>query len=849
MRQQKGFLLFVLLLELAVLCESRLVTVPDGPLVRVEGQSVSICCNVSDYQGPRDQDFEWSLITGDGGEDIQLVSTFDPMYTHTSVLDRVESGDISLKKLGEASVELTIRNVRASDSTTYRCSTPSTDSVISGNYYADVELRVIGDTLKVSPAIPSAAVLEGQSVQLHCNASRAYTAHTFLSITWSVRKGTGSPEDILTFGPDEAVRVGPAFTERYADGGLLLDLRGGGVYRMELKEARALDQGAYVCTAREWTKQPGGGKGWQKILEKSEDMGSVTVTPIAQSLTVTVQKNVTLSVEDTLNLTCSVSAGNLTILGLEVTWLFGAADAPGILRELLRVGLDGQVLGGSELAGMRRVGPGTFRLLLPSVQRSDSGLYACQVKAWLRQGFRGWYQAAEKTSLPVHVLVTRLVNVLLCPVTEPDFKVNLTAPVSPRFTGDPTELLCNVTDIRNVPDGRLSVTWTYGERRPEGVVSGPMTVATVDELGVLLPGDSYRQRLETGAVTAGRSGPATFRLFVLRSRDQDMGRYSCKVAAWTRSLRGGWDKSTERQSLPVTVEWTAQTPLLNVVAHRVREAATGGSTFEMSCRVTGQNIQNPGYSVLIRFVERQGSNPRKVVSLSADSVLQLEEGMAASRTDSVALEKTGQLEYRFRLYGAQVSDRGFYYCDVTAWTRDQSKDWSRAVSTESNKIEITFTDAGDVAYDVCWFQTPLLAMDNGGAVPLISMDRWGVVRRGSANESAEFSLERTDRHAFVLRLHRAHDRHMGEYHCTARLWYISASGLWREGRELTSAPVSLAVSLAFWDSVQIPVLCGLAAALAAGLLSVVVGLISAHWCLSRNPMHAPRNKLIDLEMD
>uniref|UniRef100_A0A4W4H1R2 Ig-like domain-containing protein n=1 Tax=Electrophorus electricus TaxID=8005 RepID=A0A4W4H1R2_ELEEL len=747
MRQQKGFLLFVLVLELAVLCESRLVTVPDGPLVRVEGQSVSIRCNVSDYQGPRDQDFEWSLITGDGGQDIQLVSTFDPMYTHTSVLDRVESGDISLKKLGEASVELTIRNVRASDSTTYRCSTPSTDSVISGNYYADVELRVIGDTLKVSPAIPSAAVLEGQSVQLHCNASRAYTAHTFLSITWSVRKGTGSPEDILTFGPDEAVRVGPAFTERYADGGLLLDLRGGGVYRMELKEALALDQGAYMCTAREWTRQPGGGKGWQKILEKSEDMGSVTVTPIGQSL-----------------------AASLS-------------------------------------------------------------------------------------------------------------------PVSPRFTGDPTELLCNVTDIRNVPDGRLSVTWTYGERRPEGVVSGPMTVATVDELGVLLPGDSYRQRLETGAVTAGRSGPATFRLFVLRSRDQDMGRYSCKVAAWTRSLRGGWDKSPERQSLPVTVEWTAQTPLLNVVAHRVREAATGGSTFEMSCRVTGQNIQNPGYSVLIRFVERQGSNPRKVVSLSADSVLQLEEGMAASRTDSVALEKTGQLEYRFRLYGAQVSDRGFYYCDVTAWTRDQSEDWSRAVSAESNKIEITFTDAGpvfnvsirsdrdsvspgdtaqiectmailgatpntgDVAYDVRWFQTPLLAMDNGGAVPLISMDRWGVVRRGSANESAEFSLERTDRHAFVLRLHRAHDRHMGEYHCTARLWYISASGLWREGRELTSAPVSLAVSLAFWDSVQIPVLCGLAAALAAGLLSVVVGLISAHWCLSRSPMHAPRNKLIDLEMD
>ena len=126
----------------------------------------------------------------------------------------------------------------------------------------------------------------------------------------------------------------------------------------------------------------------------------------------------------------------------------------------------------------------------------------------------------------------------------------------------------------------------------------------------------------------------------------------------------------------------------------MREASTGGSTFEMSCRVTGQNLQNPGYSVLIRFEDAQGRNPRKILSLNPDSVLQLEEGMAASRTDSVALEKMGQQEYRFRLYGAQVSDRGFYCCEVTAWTRDQSSDWSRAVSAESNKIEIAFADSG-----------------------------------------------------------------------------------------------------------------------------------------------------------
>lgn len=111
----------------------------------------------------------------------------------------------------------------------------------------------------------------------------------------------------------------------------------------------------------------------------------------------------------------------------------------------------------------------------------------------------------------------------------------------------------------------------------------------------------------------------------------------------------------------------------------------------MSCKVTGQNMQNPSYSVLIHFEEKTNRKSRKVLSLNADSILQLEEGVVPSR---VALEKTGPLEYRFRLHGAQGSDRGFYYCNVTAWTRDQSNIWDSRISAQSNKIQLDFADTG-----------------------------------------------------------------------------------------------------------------------------------------------------------
>ncbi len=85
-------------------------------------------------------------------------------------------------------------------------------------------------------------------------------------------------EEILTFGPDDKIKVGRNYTQRYTDGGLQLDLRGGGFYGLVLKRSKPSDQGEYVCTAQEWVRQGEEGRNWRKILEKSEEMGKVVVT-------------------------------------------------------------------------------------------------------------------------------------------------------------------------------------------------------------------------------------------------------------------------------------------------------------------------------------------------------------------------------------------------------------------------------------------------------------------------------------------------------------------------------------------------------------------------------------------
>uniref|UniRef100_A0A8C7FJ26 Prostaglandin F2 receptor inhibitor b n=1 Tax=Oncorhynchus kisutch TaxID=8019 RepID=A0A8C7FJ26_ONCKI len=730
---------------------ARVVSVSPGPLLRVAGQPVSLRCDVTDYEGPREQDFDWTMQQAEAGS-IQVISTFDPKYSDLSLSDRVASGDLSVVRLGDSVVELRIQEVRSSDSATYLCSTPSTDSVFSGNYDAGVTLKVIANTLKVAPEAPEPVVPEGGDITLSCNVTRHFTDPTYLSVTWSLRRPGIPLVDILTVGPDGDVVTGSGSAQRYADGGLRLAIRRDGAFGLVVAGVTQADAGMYVCTGREWIHEEGGQ--WKNIVGKTVEMGAVAVTP-----------------------------------------------------------------------------------------------------------------------------------------TEPNFAVTLTPSSTPQVTGDPTELACHVTNITHfLAGGRLGVTWEYtplpgppGDRLTTAQTTLP--IGSLDAHGNLKSGTLYRDRLESGAIVLTRVEPDTFKLRFLRTQDVDMGAYACSVTAWTPSRQGGMEEAAEFLTPPLTVRWEPKRPSLTAVAQRVREAVAGGATFEMSCTVSHVHLQDPGYSVLVQTQDSVDSATRTVLSLSPDSVLQHGGATDPNRRDSLVLTKTGPAEFRFRLAGVQQADRGFYWCDITAWTKQPGQAWTKAVSAKSNKVQINFQETGplfavairsdtttlypwetakmvcalsvsgaspksdDLSYEVRWYLTRLRGGNKGTL--LASVDRFGLVKKEARNASSDVSLERTDTHTYALNIHATQDSDSGEYHCQATPWYLSAStGAWTHGAELTSTRVFLTVRFPMWDSLKLPLLYGSVASVSVGLFSLLLGFICAH-CCCRNTTHTPRsrNKLMDLEMD
>lgn len=486
---------------------------------------------------------------------------------------------------------------------------------------------------------------------------------------------------------------------------------------------------------------------------------------------------------------------------------------------------------------------------------------------------------AEKTSSPVTVKVSQI---------KPSFTVTLEPLLSPQMTADPTVLACHVTNITHLPaEGRLGVTWEHNTLPAIG--DDPQTsnpIGSLDGRGNLFSGPMYSDRLNSGILSLSRVQPNTFKLRFLRTQEIDMGEYVCTVSAWTVSSQGDMVKTAEHQSSPLTVQWVTKRPTLNVVAKRVREASVGGATFEMSCTVATENLGDVGYSVLIQSQDSLDSNVRTIMTLSPDSVLQHGGATDPNRRDSLVLTKSGPAEFRFRLAGVQLSDRGYYWCDITAWTKQQpGQTWTRATSAESNKVKIDFQENGpsfsidiqsdvtsvypwetakmecslsvsgsspktdDLAYEVRWFFTRL----RGGETTTLvaSVDRFGVVKKEGRNSSSDVSIERKDTHTYMLNIHGTQDSDSGEYHCIATPWYLSAStGAWTEAGELTSSRIFLTVRFAVWDSLKLPLLYGVSASVGVGLFSLVLGLVCAQ-CCCRNTTHTPRsrNKLMDLEMD
>ncbi|XP_023282598.1 immunoglobulin superfamily member 8 [Seriola lalandi dorsalis] len=564
------------------------VTLPTGPLYRVAGFPLSLPCTVSGYEGPRTQEFEWFLYRDNsGGRQMGVVSTRDQGFPYAPFQPRVRSGEVRVERDSGDVVRLMIQRLRAEDQGKYECYTPSTDSTFQGNYSGTVTVKVIPDTLQISfsRSLTGQPVPEGAELTLTCSGSIQSEQLTHLSITFGKRggrdgSGIGAGEEVSTvreiISIDKMLGVVPgrSYQKRYDDGEITLEKRNGeagqGVYVMKMKAVQPDDTGSYFCEASQWILDPD--RSWQKIAQRTLDIGNLTVQQLAESLSVTSSPRgeVTLQVGSPLILTCEVLGLPSEVnSGLLVQWMKRGSvssdevGSGGVEVEVARMSTDGVVSWGDDLSrasggSMEKVAGGRYSLKLFSARPGDTGVYRCVVSVYAGRTNPGPSTPATLTQRSEGVTVNlKTKDVLVSAVAQ--------LPRGPLLKrGSTITLICNATVTTTGP-AQAQVHWLRwpipelvskkGESPASEVAPpDPPVVEKPTLIAALMYNGVANTYINSSEISIDRLSAVSYRLRVHTATMDDQGMYACHAEAWGQDPHGGWyNTGVKTESNAVTV--------------------------------------------------------------------------------------------------------------------------------------------------------------------------------------------------------------------------------------------------------------------------------------------------------
>uniref|UniRef100_A0A8D0GW51 Immunoglobulin superfamily member 8 n=1 Tax=Sphenodon punctatus TaxID=8508 RepID=A0A8D0GW51_SPHPU len=542
-----------------VLSGAREVHLPPGPLYRIEGTSISIPCNVSEYEGPTLQKFEWFVYRPAAPDiSIGMVSTKDPKFPYAIFGPRVQSGDVSIHRVRGDAVELRIKQLRTEDAGIYECYTPTTDSKYHGSYSGKTELRVLPDGLWVSAASPGTkpslrgrgaaspplqlTLTESQELELSCTALSESQQHTHLSVSFGVSApeapvGRQTLQEVIGVRRDFAVETDGRYGEQHRAQELSLAKLGDQRYRMVLGRIRPEDAGTYHCTAGEWIQDPDG------TPSPGAHLSALSASfPASQLLVWASPPELRLRSGDALEFLCNASGlpSRTPHAAYTVAWEVG----DGLL--VAQLDTEGVVVLGESYAnrevGKRHISlqklapaPGSYSLRIESAQPGDVGDYRCVVRAYVRLPGAELQEVASAKSEPlmVHMKSEAVVLGVQAWLATPSI-----------YRGDTAEVLCNIS-VDSTQAVRVAVGW-WAEQEEEPLVK---MVASVSREGVA----ELSSRASGGAVSVDKVGLLCHRLRIHGVEPSDAGRYHCAVTAWVRYPDQSWYNAGAIKSRSVIV--------------------------------------------------------------------------------------------------------------------------------------------------------------------------------------------------------------------------------------------------------------------------------------------------------
>ncbi|NXI37954.1 IGSF2 protein, partial [Galbula dea] len=731
----------------------RVVTVQKGPLYRVMGSHITLWCKVSGYQGPAEQNFQWSIYLPSAPErEVQIVSTVDPSFPYATYTQRVRSRGIYVERVQGDAVLLHITELQDQDAGEYECHTPNTDERYFGSYSAKMNLLVIADTLSASMVPQVLTPTEGDLVELTCEVSKSTAQHTHLSVGWYHLQGAGEhcAEEVLTLSKDFVLRPGPSYVQRFLVGDVQLIKAGNTTYKLSIKGVELSDQGQLYCETAEWIQDPD--ETWKDISHKQTERTSLAVMSQGRDLFVDIAAAETsLSEGDILQLDCMVGPQKSSSRHFQVFWLLNS-------MEIARVDPQGVLIWKGEYEERAKLGQlqafkqsnTVYVLTIYEVRLKDNGMYHCSV-------------SEVKTPGDFHSIQTNLSSGI-----QVDVKV-----IGSRKPGSSEERIFRVVQVgyalRSKGRGRRGAGTMQGWKKNTVQLGGEQhwqrSSRTVDCFEAAVSG-------ATGKVLHGKAGSKVA-----------WGRISA-LAPRAFSFQAGLGLHATLRSRVATVRY--------------------GQTFELVCQVSSNyTLEEAPLSVGWFFQPSPPTGHYHEVAWVSPS------GTVAWGAVQPLFQEKAQLtkvanSFRVLIHSAMAAHEGTYQCEVKVWRRNTMPLGQPAATARSNAVgikvvlpeskiqvatkesSVDVADSADTAIEcrimgawnnsqfaVTWYLLPPPAAD-AAPLQILRADYSNILEYGaefsSPAQKSRFLSQRVSSNVFQLRILSLNPQDQGRYYCVVEEW-------------------------------------------------------------------------------
>ncbi|XP_060129634.1 immunoglobulin superfamily member 2 [Zootoca vivipara] len=790
--------LAAVLLLLSDLCAGeRIVSIQKGLLYRARGYHVTIWCNVSGYQGPMEQNFEWSIHRpSDPNRKLQIISTDDASFPYAIYSQRVGSREIYIERIRGDSVLLHITELRDVDAGEYECYTPSTDTGYLGTYGAKTNLFVIPDLLAATMRPQALIRDQGDSLELICEVSTATVQHTHLSVGWYLlpEGGNGQAQRILSLSRDFVLLPGSSYNQRFSSGDIRLDKIGVRVYKLSIVSIQPSDQGEVYCEAVEWIQDPN--ETWKDIARKQTDKTSLTIRSLDKNFDVdiSVAKRSLLEGE-ALQMNCSVKARNKQNRWFQVVWrhhgmVMASLDHYGTLS-FQNDNEERHTLGNLLV---KKQTNDKYILRINKAELKDKGTYSCFVSE-VGQTPTGSFAIAEQKS-------SSAIDIDVKP-RESHLKLFVWVNKKQIMEGETLVFNCNVSIAAN----SLSVNWWHIQRDRDP----PLLIASMERNGRLKIGASYLERSAHGELRLEKRDPSMFTLTIYNTlATKDTGLYRCEVTEWSESR--SWKHT---QEISTRVEPLGQN-LKAILSSRVPNVKLQ-EDLVLFCNVAGNDDITNNVPVSITWLFQphlKRGGYQQVVKVTARGTI--EWGLAFMQFEKkTKITKSSPLS-QLLIHSVTWQETGMYKCEVEIWRNSQDARNLSAIAASvlsSNPVEIKVTQPEsnlrinmdvksleitsneDVRIDcrirsltnenswlgVAWYFLPFSPTN---AVPLliIRTNYTNILEYGEAfsslHQKSRFHNKKVSNHLYQLLILSGGYDARGEYYCAVDEWIWLTDGGW-----------------------------------------------------------------------